>query len=125
MGGSAISVLPVLGADAGLRRELGGLLADEQAMRALNLRRVARAVAGAEPGPEGSVTKLLVSVHGQRVAELDMRAVGAAGVDGSMPGVVTSYLYSRCMTIAGGTTEIAKNVIAERILGLPRDPLVR
>jgi alkylation response protein AidB-like acyl-CoA dehydrogenase len=125
MGGSAISVLPVLGADAGLRRELGGLLADEQAMRAINLRRVARAVAGAEPGPEGSVTKLLVSVHGQRVAELDMRALGATAVDGSAPGVVTSYLYSRCMTIAGGTTEIAKNVIAERILGLPRDPLVR
>jgi len=125
IGGAAIDLLPLVAADAGLRRELGGLLADEQAMRAINLRRVARAVAGAEPGPEGSVTKLLISVHGQRAAELAMRALGPAAVDGSVPRVVTGYLYSRSLTIAGGTTEIAKNVIAERILGLPRDPLVR
>jgi alkylation response protein AidB-like acyl-CoA dehydrogenase len=36
-----------------------------------------------------------------------------------------SYLWSRCLTIAGGTSEIARNQVAERILGLPRDPLLR
>jgi len=129
LGGSAIGLVAVLDdyapSDAGLRRELGGLLADEQAMLAINLRRAARAVAGAQPGAEGSVTKLLASVHGQRAAELAMRALGPAGVDGSEPRWTASYLLARSMTIAGGTTEIGKNVIAERLLGLPRDPLVR
>jgi 3-oxochol-4-en-24-oyl-CoA dehydrogenase len=129
LGGAAIELLPVLDdyapSDAGLRRELGRLLADEQAMQAINLRRAARAVAGAQPGAEGSVTKLLASVHGQRATELAMRALGPAGVDGSEPRRAASYLLGRSMTIAGGTTEIGKNVIAERLLGLPRDPLVR
>lgn len=102
------------------------LLADEQAMRAINLRRVARAVVGAEPGSEGSVTKLLISQHGQRAAELAMGALGAAAGDGSVHKVVAGYLYSWSLTIVGGIiTQIAKNLIAERILGLPHDPLVR
>jgi alkylation response protein AidB-like acyl-CoA dehydrogenase len=37
---------------------------------------------------------------------------------------MSSYLYARCLTIAGGTSEIARNQVAERILGLPRDPLL-
>jgi 3-oxochol-4-en-24-oyl-CoA dehydrogenase len=127
--GAAMELLPLIDkyarTDAGLRRELGRLLADEHAMHAINLRRVARAVAGAQPGAEGSVTKLLASAHGQRAAELSMRALGPAGVDGTEPRRSFSYLMARSMTIAGGTTEIGKNVIAERLLGLPRDPLLR
>ena len=127
--GSAVELLPVFSryapADTGLRRELGALLADEQAMRAINLRRVARAVAGAQPGAEGSVTKLLASVLGQRGGELAMRVLGPAGVDGSEPRWTAGYLLGRSLTIAGGTTEIGKNIIAERLLGLPRDPLLR
>jgi alkylation response protein AidB-like acyl-CoA dehydrogenase len=38
--------------------------------------------------------------------------------------VMRTYLYGRCMTIAGGTSEIARNQVAERLLGLPRDPLI-
>jgi 3-oxochol-4-en-24-oyl-CoA dehydrogenase len=127
--GGAMELLPVFdsyaSSDTGLRRDLGALLADEQAMHAINLRRVARAVAGAQPGAEGSVTKLLASVLGQRAGELAMRALGPAGVDGSEPRRAAGYLLGRSLTIAGGTTEIGKNVIAERLLGLPRDPLVR
>jgi alkylation response protein AidB-like acyl-CoA dehydrogenase len=127
--GSAVELLAVFSryapSDTGLRRELGALLADEQAMRAINLRRVARAVAGAEPGAEGSVTKLLASLLGQRAGELAMRVLGPAGVDGSEPRWAAGYLLGRSLTIAGGTTEIGKNVIAERLLGLPRDPLLR
>ena len=129
MAGAAFEVLPLLSAnaadDAGLRREAGRLLAEEMALSAINLRRVARAVAGAQPGPEGAVTKVITSQHLQRAAELAMRVLGPAGVDGSEPRPAASYLLARSMTIAGGTTEIGKNVIAERILGLPRDPLVR
>jgi len=127
--GAAMELLPLIDkyarTDTGLRRELGRLLADEQAMHAINLRRVARAVAGAQPGAEGSVTKLLASAHGQRATELSMRALGPAGVDGTESRRAFGYLIARSMTIAGGTTEIGKNVIAERLLGLPRDPLLR
>ena len=111
--------------DSGLARELGALVADEQAMRLINLRQVERAVAGAEPGAEGAVTKLLTANHAQHVSELAVRIVGVAAVDGSLPRLTWGYLMARAMTIAGGTTEISKNVIAERLLGLPRDPLVK
>ena len=129
MAGAAFEVVPLLSKhaadDGGLWREAGRLLADEMALSAINLRQVARAVAGAQPGPEGAVTKVITSQHLQRAAELGLRALGPAGVDGSEPLAVKSYLLVRSMTIAGGTTEIGKNVIAERILGLPRDPLSR
>jgi len=129
MAGAAFEVLPLLSRyapdDTGLWREAGRLLADEMALAAIRLRQVARAVSGAEPGPEGAVTKVITSQHLQRASELAMRVLGPAGVDGSEPRPATSYLLVRSMTIAGGTTEIGKNVIAERILGLPRDPLVR
>jgi alkylation response protein AidB-like acyl-CoA dehydrogenase len=129
MAGAAFEALPLLSKyapdDTGLWREAGRILADEMALSAVNLRQVARAVAGAQPGPEGAVTKVIISQHLQRVSELAMRVLGPAGVDGSEPRPATSYLLVRSMTIAGGTTEIGKNVIAERILGLPRDPLTR
>jgi alkylation response protein AidB-like acyl-CoA dehydrogenase len=129
MAGAAFDLLPTIDAyapaDIGLRREAGRLLADELALSAVNLRRVVRAVAGAQPGPEGAVTKVITSQHLQRVTELTMRVLGPAGVDGTHPRRAASYLLNRSMTIGGGTTEIGKNVIAERILGLPRDPLAR
>jgi alkylation response protein AidB-like acyl-CoA dehydrogenase len=54
-----------------------------------------------------------------------MRLAGAAAVTGGNMLITMTYLYARCLTIAGGTSEIARNQIAERILGLPRDPLVQ
>jgi 3-oxochol-4-en-24-oyl-CoA dehydrogenase len=127
--GAALDLLPALDryapSDPGLRREAGQLIAAELALSAVNLRRVTRAVAGAQPGPEGAVTKVILALHRQRVSELAMRVLGPAGIDGSDPRWATGYLFDRSMTIAGGTTEIGKNVIAERILGMPRDPLNR
>jgi len=111
--------------DAGVARDVGRLIAEQNAMRSLNLRLVMRALAGGPPGPEGSVTKLLSAEHAQRVAELGMAISGSAGVSGSAARVTHSYLFSRCLTIAGGTSEIVRNLIAERILGLPRDPLLK
>jgi len=106
---------------------VGDLLAEHQAMVSLNLRRAERAVAGGEPGPEGNVTKLLSAEHVQRVADLALDLVGpeVALADGDGGPVLFQLLMSRALSIAGGTSEITRNQIGERILGLPRDPLLR
>ena len=106
-------------------RRAGESIAETHTLRLLNLRRASRAIAGAEPGPEGNVTKLLVAEAGQRITELGMELAGSAPVVGQAPKLLRSYLGNRAMTIAGGTSEITRNTIAERILGLPRDPLLK
>ncbi|OBC14536.1 acyl-CoA dehydrogenase [Mycobacterium sp. 852013-50091_SCH5140682] len=110
---------------AGYARRAGEVIAVGHTLRLLNLRRVSRAIAGAEPGPEGNVTKLLVAEHSQRLTELGMDLAGAAAVSGATRKLTRAYLGNRAMTIAGGTSEITRNTIAERILGLPRDPLLK
>lgn len=110
---------------AGHLLETGRVIAEALTLPMLNLRRVSRAIAGAEPGPEGNVTKLLVAEQSQRLTELGMALAGVAAVTGGNHDLTRAYLGNRAMTIAGGTSEITRNTIAERILGLPRDPLLR
>ncbi|MGE0215114.1 acyl-CoA dehydrogenase [Mycolicibacterium sp.] len=106
-------------------RRAGEVIAEIHTLRLLNLRRATRAIAGAEPGPEGNVTKLLVAESGQRLTELAVELAGTAAVTGEAAALTRGYLGNRAMTIAGGTSEITRNTIGERILGLPRDPLLR
>jgi alkylation response protein AidB-like acyl-CoA dehydrogenase len=108
--------------DAGLARDVGALLIEAYTLAALNLRAAARAVFDAGPGIEGNIAKLFGAEHAQRVAELALRIASSAILVGQEPDVVHDYLFSRCLTIAGGTSEIVRNLVAERILRLPRDP---
>jgi len=103
----------------------GEVIAEIHTLRLLNLRRASRAIAGAEPGPEGNVTKLLVAESVQHLTELGLALAGSSAVVGGNQRLLRSYLGGRAMTIAGGTSEITRNTIAERILGLPRDPLLK
>jgi alkylation response protein AidB-like acyl-CoA dehydrogenase len=103
----------------------GEVIAEGHTLRLLNLRRVTRAISGAEPGPEGNVTKLLLAEQSQHLTELGFDLAGTAAVVGLTPQLTTAYLGNRAMTIAGGTSEITRKTIAERILGLPRDPLLK
>jgi alkylation response protein AidB-like acyl-CoA dehydrogenase len=105
---------------------IGRYVAVQQAMTALNLRSAHRAVAGGGPGPEGNVTKLVLSELAHDAAEILADLGGADTVYADGAGALTApmVLMNRAMSIAGGTSEIKRNQIAERILGLPRDPLI-
>jgi alkylation response protein AidB-like acyl-CoA dehydrogenase len=111
--------------DGAAKQAAGSVIAEHHAMQSLNLRMVMRAMVGGPPGPEGAVTKLLSAEHAQRVAAVAMDVLGPVGVAGGGGKATHTYLFSRCLSIAGGTSEIVRNIIAERILGLPRDPLSR
>jgi alkylation response protein AidB-like acyl-CoA dehydrogenase len=112
---------------AGAKVRVGIFLADDQALRLLNLRRTARSIEKAGPGPEGNVTKLLLAEHMGEGAAISAALVGpeVALTDGPGALVGRAVLAARGMAIAGGTSEVTRNQIAERILGMPRDPLIK
>jgi alkylation response protein AidB-like acyl-CoA dehydrogenase len=112
--------------DGGAAR-IGRYIAEHQAMGLLNLRSANRAVAGGEPGPEGAMTKLVLSEIGHEAAAIMTELSGPDAVFMDGPGAMSNLLVlmHRGMSIAGGTSEIKRNQIGERILGLPRDPLLK
>ncbi|MGH3577389.1 MAG: acyl-CoA dehydrogenase family protein, partial [Mycobacterium sp.] len=112
---------------AGAVIRVGTFLAEEHALRLLNLRRVARSVEGAGPGPEGNITKLKLAEHMGEGAAISAALLGPeiALADGAAGVVSRMVMGARGMAIAGGTSEVTRNQIAERILGMPRDPLIK
>ncbi|MER5361738.1 acyl-CoA dehydrogenase [Streptomyces sp. NPDC002785] len=109
--------------DGTYRARIGALAAEAHALACIGLRTTLRQVSGLEPGAGASVRKLVQTAHQQKVAELALELLGPAGAVGEGAGerAVHGFLMSRCLTIAGGTTQVQLNVVAERILGLPRD----
>ncbi len=112
--------------DGGAPR-IGRYIAEHQSMGLLNLRSANRAVAGGEPGPEGAMTKLVLSEIGHEAAAILTELNGPDSLFMDGPGGMSNLLVlmHRGMSIAGGTSEIKRNQIGERILGLPRDPLLK
>ncbi|MFI5738460.1 acyl-CoA dehydrogenase [Streptomyces anulatus] len=112
------------GLDEATRTRIGALAAEAHALACVRLRTTLQQVSGREPGAGASVRKLVQTLHQQKVAELTLELLGPDGaVDEPAAGrrALHGFLMSRCLTIAGGTTQIQLNVVAERILGLPRD----
>jgi 3-oxochol-4-en-24-oyl-CoA dehydrogenase len=116
--------------DALLRQRLAALYIEAEVLRLIRLRTVSARVRGLEPGPEASVRKALADEHGQHVmaAAMDLAGVDALLTDRGPYGEPDGgswhygYLYSRALTIGGGTSEVQRNILSERVLGLPRDP---
>ena len=111
---------------AGGEARAGRYVALSQGLRNLNLRSAQRAVVGGGPGPEGAITKLMLSELGHEATAILMATAGEDALFLDGPGAMAGrmQLMHRAISIAGGTSEIKRNQIAERILGLPRDPLV-
>lgn len=107
---------------ATLRAAVGRSVALATVCSLLGVRTTLRSLAGQGPGAESSVAKLLGVRNRQDGAELVVRMQGAAAVLGGeeVAADVWELLNTRCLSIAGGTTQILRNVAGERILGLPR-----
>ncbi|WP_433353475.1 acyl-CoA dehydrogenase [Microtetraspora malaysiensis] len=134
-GGTGASVPDLLGLCGKLgrelsaveRQELARVVCESHSINALSLRVTLKQLAGNEPGADASVRKLLSTSHAQNVAQVAVGLLGAAAVTaadwklGAAGYWNRAILATRAMTIYGGTTEVQLNIIAERMLGLPRD----
>ncbi|UQA95790.1 acyl-CoA dehydrogenase [Streptomyces halobius] len=110
--------------DGSVRARVGALAAEAHALACIGLRTTLQRVSGLEPGAGAAVRKLVQSAHRQKVAELALELLGPAGAvrEGAGERALHDFLTSRSLTISGGTAQLRLNVIAEQLLGLPRDP---
>jgi alkylation response protein AidB-like acyl-CoA dehydrogenase len=114
-----------------VRQDLAWAFTHVQMMRYQGLRLLSTLAAKREPGPEASVAKLFWSEYHKRLGEI---AIGVLGAEGMLAGVdsngdayrlarwQSTLIGSRAGTIFSGTSQIQRNIIGERVLGLPKEP---
>jgi 3-oxochol-4-en-24-oyl-CoA dehydrogenase len=118
--------------DPALRQRVAQVWGEGELLRLLRLRTVGAVLAGREPGPEASIRKAMADDHGKNVMELAKDLAGARGMlapmgrpafTGKWPESTwqKGYLFSMALTIGGGTAEVQRNIVAERVLGLPHE----
>jgi alkylation response protein AidB-like acyl-CoA dehydrogenase len=105
--------------DGVTRQALARCATEVRLVELLAKRTLSSMMAGRMPGPEGSVIKLAWAATDQALAVTAADVAGMASLDGTL---AWEQLSSRSLSIAGGTTEVNKNIVAERVLGLPREP---
>jgi alkylation response protein AidB-like acyl-CoA dehydrogenase len=103
--------------DPRARDRLVRLWSSGEVLRLLGDRAITRAAAGDPPGPESSVIKIAWSTTGQLLPEVALEVLGVRALDGPW---ADALLHARSLSIAGGTTEVNRTIVAERVLGLPR-----
>ncbi len=135
--------------DPVIRQRLASLYCEAEVLRLNRLRTLSARLAGKHPGPEASIQKLMADEHGQSTLELAREIAGTAGMlegagpEGEVPGRMGmgvteinfksdqfpsvdpiwhyGFLFSPALTIGGGTWAVQRNIVAEHVLGLPRD----
>jgi len=133
--------------DANMRQRIADVYIEHTLLDLIRLRTLTARLKGQQPGPEASIRKILADEHGQHVMALARDLVGAAamltGGDGMQefvpgtdtkglgpekpagglrhPGWYDGFLFSQALTIGGGTGDVQRNIVGERVLGLPHD----
>ena len=115
--------------DPVIRDQLMQATIEGRLIKVTNFRATAARKGGKRPGPEGSITKLFQAEYNQRLQNLAIAILGSRGMawtpeDEGAAGAVRGFLRSRANTIEGGTSEIMRNILGERVLGLPKEPQV-
>ncbi|MFM2047277.1 MAG: hypothetical protein RL383_1354 [Actinomycetota bacterium] len=117
--------------DPVMRQRLVALWIEHTVLEVVRLRTLAARLRGEQPGPEASIRKIMADEHGQRAMEIARDLIGAdAMLTGSREGEKTlksrswysGYMFSRALTIGGGTGEVQRNILGEKVLGLPAEP---
>ncbi|HWF15642.1 MAG TPA: acyl-CoA dehydrogenase family protein [Acidimicrobiales bacterium] len=133
-----VSVIRAAGGapDPATRDRLVEVFIEGQILRVLRLRMVSAVLAGKVPGAEASVRKAIADAHGQHIMDIarDLAGphamlegtgpVGGWGPEGAKLGENSwsrGFLFSPALTVGGGTAEVQRNIVAEKVLGLPRD----
>jgi alkylation response protein AidB-like acyl-CoA dehydrogenase len=129
---AAVELARKLGRDTDpvVRQELAWAYTHVEIMRFQGLKLLSEVVAKKEPGPASSINKMFWSEYAQRFAE---RMVNIRGADAMLLGDerpeeyspdrwTTSFLSTRSVTIWGGTAQVQRNIVGERVLGLPKEP---
>jgi alkylation response protein AidB-like acyl-CoA dehydrogenase len=124
---SALATRLGRGTDVGLGRQLAELYARERAVQLFGQLMREESMAGQDPGPRGSVGKLAgaeLALFAAGVAEhvIGSGTVGYDSDDHELAAVITAIIGAPAGSIAGGTNEIQRNIIGERVLGLAKDP---
>jgi alkylation response protein AidB-like acyl-CoA dehydrogenase len=133
MGPNAYDLLDVVRSAGGVddpaqRQRAAALFIEAEILRLIRLRTVTARIKGEPPGAEASIRKILADEHGQRIMGLAKDLAGAGGmlVDSGPLGQGADmwhfgFLFGPALTVGGGTTQVQKNIVAERVLGLPHD----
>ena len=115
-------------ADPLLRQRLARLHTTEEILRLIRLRTVSARIRGEQPGPEASIRKVMADEHGQEIMALAKDLAGPGGMPGDRGPLGApadswgyGYLFAPALTIGGGTGDVQRNILAERVLGLPHD----
>ena len=125
MGPTALQVLESLKADGPItdphiRQRLAAVYTEHVLLDLIRMRTVSARLRGAQPGPEASIRKILADEHGQHVMAAARDMLGAqAMITGDA--WYDGFAFSQALTIGGGTGDVQRNIVAERVLGLPAD----
>lgn len=119
--------------DPVMRQRIAKIYIEHVVLEIIRMRTLTARMRGTQPGPEASIRKIMADEHGQKVMEVARDVIGAdamlIGLDDAVGGKnirskswYSGYMFARALTIGGGTGEVQRNILGERVLGLPSEP---